>query len=146
MLKLSPVLNGFIAYIKGSALASTTGGQFFRYDSATVNTDVDAQLVPSVKGFAYVVQFESLTNDNPGNTDLRQPCTVSVSVYSIHSGAESVPLLPLETAEVLFDLHGGTFETTDGREGVVLLAAQSASVVSMEPRPIHSVSFDLKLN
>lgn len=127
-------------------MASTTGGQFFRYDSATVNTDLDAQLVPSVKGFAYIVQFESLTNDNPGNPDLRQPCTVSVSVYSVHSGSASAPLTALESAEVLLDLHGGTFETTDGREGIALLSAQSVSLLAIEPWIIHAVSFDLKFN
>jgi len=146
MLKLSPVLNGFIAYLEGSSMASTTGAKFYRYDSATVNQDVDAQLVPSVKGFAYIVQFDGLSNDNPGNVDLRQPCTVSVSVFSIHGGSESVPLNALESAELFLDLHGGEFETTDGRTGQVLLQSSAASLVAVEPFLIHSVSFDLKFN
>lgn len=146
MLKLSPILNGFIAYLQGSPTASMTGGQFFRYDSATVNDRIDAQLVPSVKGFAYVVQFESLTNDNPGNVDPRQPVTVSVTVFSVHSGSSSAPLNALESAEVLLDLHGGDFETTDGRTVTVLLSSSAASLVDCEPYLIHSVSFDLKLN
>jgi len=146
MLKLSPVLNGFIAYLQGSPTASTTGGQFFRYDSATVITDVDAQLVPSVKGFAYVVQFNDLSNDNTGNPDQRQPVTVSVSVFSVHSGSASAPLNALESAEVLLDLHGGTFETTDGREALVLLQSSAVSLLDCEPHLIHAVSFDLKLN
>lgn len=146
MLKLSPILDGFIAYLQGSPTASTTGGQFFRYDSATVNADVDAQLVPSVKGFAWVVVFMEASNDNPGNADIRQPCTVSMDVHCVHSGSESAPLNALESAEVLLNLHGGDFETTEGRTVQVLLSSSMAKLISIEPHLIHSVSFELKIN
>jgi len=141
--KLSPILDGFIDYLKGSPVAQQTGASFFRYDSATVFADVDAQLVPSVKGFAYVVQVDSATNDNPGNVNL-SPVTVSATVFCVHSGSGTPVFNPLEMTEILTDLNGRTFTASTGEDITVLLSGNFMQLLSIEPFPIHSVTFELK--
>jgi len=142
--KLSPILDGFIDYLNGSPVSQQTGGaKFFRYDSATVFADVDAQLVPSVKGFAYVVQVDSATNDNAGNVNLA-PVTISATVFCVHSGSETPVFNPLEITEILTDLHGGSFTASTGEDILVLLSGNFLQLLSIEPFPIHAVTFELK--
>jgi hypothetical protein len=140
-MKLSPAFNGFIDYLRGSPVAQQTSAQFFRYDTATLNNDVAEQLAGEI-GFAYVVQLNAGTNDNTG-TQPFTVCRLLVIVFSFHSGLDAASKNPLESAEVLTDLHGGTYETSEGREVLVQLIGNFLELVETEPSILHSVTFEL---
>ena len=143
-MKISPVFEGFLDYLKGSPAQAQANAEFFRYDGETTELDVVDQLSGD-KGFCYVLQFNQMDSDTQmsalvGTT--RYDCTL----LCYHSGLSAAVFNPLQAAEIFCDLNGGDFTTRDGALIQVFTASPAVELILDEGVLCHAVNFTLIRN
>lgn len=140
-MKIAPVIDAFIDFIKGSSVFQETGAAVLRYD--TVNTEEQAiAAAASEVGFCYVVRLNQVNNDYPEHTQLGS-VRYDISVICIHSGTTDAIFDPLQATEILTDLFGYEFQSNDG--ALIQTFSQPLSVELLVDDEViaHSVNFNL---
>lgn len=143
-MKISPVFEGFLDYLKGSPAQAQANAQFFRYDAETTESDVVDELSGSV-GFCYVLQFNQMGSDTP-TAPLVGTTRYEVTLLCYHSGLSTAAFNPLEAAEIFADLNGGDFNSKDGALIQVFTSNPAVELIMEEGVLVHAVNFTLIRN
>ena len=143
-MKVSPVFEGFLDYLKGSPAQAQAQAQFFRYDGETTEEDVVDQLSGTV-GFCYVLQFNQMESDTM-MSPLVGTTRYEVTLLCYHSALATASLNPLEAAEIFADLNGCDFNSKDGALIQVFTSNPSVELILEEGVLCHAVNFTLIRN
>ena len=143
-MKVSPVFEGFLDYLKGSPAQAQAQAQFFRYDGETTEEDVVDQLSGTV-GFCYVLQFNQMESDTM-MSPLVGTTRYEVTLLCYHSALATASLNPLEAAEIFADLNGCDLNSKDGALIQVFTSNPSVELILEEGVLCHAVNFTLIRN
>ena len=143
-MKISPVFEGFLNYLKGSPAQAQAQSEFFRYDGETTEEDVVGELSGAV-GFCYVLQFNQMSSDTMMSA-LVGTTRYDMTLLCYHSALSTAVFKPLESAEIFADLNGGDFTSTDGALIQVFTASPSVELILDEGVICHAVNFTLIRN